>query len=1309
MMLMTAVLMATAQQQLAFPGAEGYGKYVTGGRGGKVYYVTRTDDCPDNNLVRGTLRWALRSGGNEPRTVLFNTCGTIYLTSKLKMNHPNVSILGQSAPGGGVCLAGYPLCITADNVIIRYLRFRAGDVPNVSMTGLDMENCRQVILDHCSMTWSMEECLTAYDTDSTTVQWCIIGEGLYNSKNSKGARAYATQWGGEHSTMHHSLITNSHSRSPRFNGVRSQSNPDGHDLKVESEFVNNVVFNWSNYNAIYGGENASTRSDAYNRVFMVNNYYRPGPATRQNTASRRYFVSASGGNINEVGQWYLKGNKFETDSKFAPSTTIWSTSELAKVNADNYYGFAVNNASRAMNFWSISPSESLAAKALLTTTDYKLTVSTGETADEAFAKVTAQAGASLPRYDEVDRRLLDEAAGRRDPQYAGPSLPNEPGIIDSPDDILLTEHDTFTAAGVAQTNYPYLGMRDGDRWAVDTDGDGLPDSYETEVGLNPSDGTDAARTAANGYTYLENYLNGLADGTISKSRYETSDVQAVPAAPETVTVSFALGGTAGVSGTLPAPLTVKYGAVITLPAADGTLTKDGYVMAGWAAGGNTYLPGAQLTVTEDTEFTVVFNLDPTSHTGQIDHPDDAYHMPQLADGRLYELVYMPDSAFIANTVWAEVEGGDPRFNYRTGLDPAVDDGKTEVAQHGVTVNRSTRVLCLYLTGTATLRAFVQGSNSQGGDRVVMTAMPADGSPTQQVISDNKLARNGTTVATRSEVLWLDLNPLKRYKVTFMSETDLDMQVSAVKLYPQEYVDPADADKLPLTTLVRPEAGGSVQRSPNGKRYLPGTEVQLTAVPASGYLFLNWTDAEGNVISEQTVIRHQVTAATTMTAHFQPFSDFAYIFDNPVYDAEVSTVRELLVALGVAKKQMKRYRIFLHRGTYDLGTTVMTEVPANVSLIGESMDATVVVNSPDPATLTSDNRSDATPTLYLAGNDTYLQDLTVKQAIDYGKGQITGQAQAIRARGDRQVYKRVKLLGCQDTYYINKSTIRQYLEDCFIAGDVDFIYGDGTAFLNGCTIWYNNTTGGGYITAPNTPADNPWGIVISHSTIDGPAAANGNFYLGRPWNDSPSANFIGNTFNILPAAAGWAAMTSRKVLRFHEYGSVDASGRLLDLSDRSTAACYPARGSDEPVITADQAAQYTLANVLGGADQWAPQSLTAQLPPPVPVADGNRLTWAPVAGALGYAVCQDGVVVGFTREPVYSQWQSTLAHPVTVRTANAMGGLGDESVPVFTDGIQELLCTGHEADVPLYDLQGRRMQAPRQRGVYIRQHHKLIVK
>lgn len=275
-------------QQLAFPGAQGYGRYTTGGkaidaRGTKTYHVTSLDDCTDSNLKEGTLRWALRTGDDTPRTIVFDVCGTIYLKSVLAMAHPNVSILGQTAPGKGICIAGYTLKISKSNVILRYLRFRAGDIPNKSMTSLDVENVKHIIIDHCSMTWSMEENLTMYDCDSTTVQYCILAEGLYLSKNAKGARSYATQWGGEHATMHHCLIANVNNRAPRFNGMRKHSKYRGeHDQYVDNEFINNVVFNWGKPNSVYGGENyqGANQGNSYNRVIMEGNYFKPGSNTQ---------------------------------------------------------------------------------------------------------------------------------------------------------------------------------------------------------------------------------------------------------------------------------------------------------------------------------------------------------------------------------------------------------------------------------------------------------------------------------------------------------------------------------------------------------------------------------------------------------------------------------------------------------------------------------------------------------------------------------------------------------------------------------------------------------------------------------------------------------------------------------------------------------------------------------------------------------------------------------------------------------------------------------------------------------------------
>lgn len=531
---------AAMAQTPAFPEAEGFGKYTSGGRGGRVYYVTRNDDCADNNLVEGTLRWALRTGDDTPRTILFKTCGTIYLTSQLKLAHPNVTIAGQTAPGGGICIAGYKIYVCKPNVILRHLRFRAGDLAAKSMPSLDVENTHHVVIDHCSLTWSMEECLTMYDCDSTTVQYCIIGESLYNSRNAKGARAYATQWGGEHGTMHHCLITNSNSRSPRFNGVRDNSkNPGDHDQFVDSEFFNNVIFNWGKQNALYGGECDPTINggDSYNRVYLRGNYFRPGPATQVGAKNNRYFVEASNKNKG-MGQWLLEGNCFELSSRYAPSTSVWSDAVLKKVAEDNYYGISSGDAGRTVNK-TIGTNEDFVANHLLKTQSVASGLAV-ETAAEAYQKVVRMAGASLPRYDEVDRRLLDEAAGTTDPQFCGRDAGGNPsramGIIDSPKDVQLAEHDTFqaiyegndgTKTEQTVTSWPFLGMCDGERMMKDTDGDGMPDDYETEQGLDPNNAADGAVTGADGYSNLERFLNGVASGAIDKTKYETQDVAAV--------------------------------------------------------------------------------------------------------------------------------------------------------------------------------------------------------------------------------------------------------------------------------------------------------------------------------------------------------------------------------------------------------------------------------------------------------------------------------------------------------------------------------------------------------------------------------------------------------------------------------------------------------------------------------------------------------------------------------------------------------------------------------------------------------------
>ena len=494
------------------------------------------------------MRWALTTGDDTPRTVLFQVCGTIYLRSVLKLQHPNVTIAGQTAPCGGICIAGANIYVCKPNIIIRHIRFRAGDIPTKNYPALDVENTRHVMIDHCSFTWSMEECLTLYDTDSTTVQWCIIGEGLYNSKHKKGSRAYATQWGGEHGTMCYCLISNCQNRTPRFNGVRDEADlangKHNHDAQVDNVFYNNVIFNWGKKNSLYGGENDTTKNhDAdgtplgYNRVYMLHNYFRAGPATMAANLSERYFVQGS--KAGDYGQWYLEGNMFEPDNKFNPQKPAWHADTLAKVNADNLYGYTRAYAYRAFNLDGAIANADNYAKYVMDSAQWleiseQLSVVSGQ---EAYQMVTTGAGATLPRQDEQDRRMLAEAAGTIDPQFVGTTAPANLGIIDSQEDIAFTREDYFYVNdSTVMGGYPFLDAVEGDSLALDTDGDGLPDLYETEIGLDALDPADGATISSEGYSQLELYLNGVASGAIDKRRYETvpysSQEPEAPAEPE---------------------------------------------------------------------------------------------------------------------------------------------------------------------------------------------------------------------------------------------------------------------------------------------------------------------------------------------------------------------------------------------------------------------------------------------------------------------------------------------------------------------------------------------------------------------------------------------------------------------------------------------------------------------------------------------------------------------------------------------------------------------------------------------------------
>jgi len=230
-----AILMAGSSgihaQIPAFPTAEGYGSMATGGRGGKVVEVTNLEDDAAGNTV-GSLRWALKQHTSEPLTIVFRTSGIINLVTDLKSKRTKgTTLAGQSAPGDGICIRGAKVNLGGcENLIIRHLRFRIGmkgDTAFAAGGSIGIENAKKVIIDHCTFGWSGEENMTFYDNDFTTVQWCIVHEGLYASGHAKGARSYGCQWGGETATYHHNLLAHNVSRTPRFNGSKNN------DIKVQ--------------------------------------------------------------------------------------------------------------------------------------------------------------------------------------------------------------------------------------------------------------------------------------------------------------------------------------------------------------------------------------------------------------------------------------------------------------------------------------------------------------------------------------------------------------------------------------------------------------------------------------------------------------------------------------------------------------------------------------------------------------------------------------------------------------------------------------------------------------------------------------------------------------------------------------------------------------------------------------------------------------------------------------------------------------------------------------------------------------------
>ncbi|GHV37940.1 pectate lyase [Bacteroidia bacterium] len=435
-------------QTPAFPGAEGGGMYTTGGRGGKVYYVNTLEDTLAGNkkTQEGSLRWCLKRPG--PKTILFKVAGIIHLRSKLTISD-STTIAGQSAPGDGICIADHPVRVEGDNVIVRYMRFRLGDLMGVQDDSFYGMRNKNLIIDHCSMSWGTDECSSFYDNENFTMQWCIISESLRASVHEKGSHGYGAIWGGKKASYHHNLLAHHDSRNPRMCGSRYSNQAE---LELV-DFRNNVIYNWGS-NSGYAGEGG--------RYNFVNNYYKPAPTSFNR--SRIFAPNADEGvNKQAKGVW----GTFHLNGNFVFGNQ--------KVTKNNYLGLQPNPETKDI-------------QELVSYMPFEVPFVATDDAETAYKKVLAHAGASYKR-DKTDARVINEVKKGLAPKRASHNAGTKPGLIDTQNDVGGWDVYTYDPALVI----------------VDPDIDGIPDKWMEKH----YPGKLANDLNEEGYTYLEVYLNSL--------------------------------------------------------------------------------------------------------------------------------------------------------------------------------------------------------------------------------------------------------------------------------------------------------------------------------------------------------------------------------------------------------------------------------------------------------------------------------------------------------------------------------------------------------------------------------------------------------------------------------------------------------------------------------------------------------------------------------------------------------------------------------------------------------------------------------
>lgn len=508
-----ALGLSASESTPAFPGAEGHGRYVTGGRGGEVRHVTNLNDSGP-----GSLREAL--SGTKAKIIVFDVSGYIDLRSQLNVTS-NTTIAGQTAPEGGITLRYYTLYFgNCDNVIVRFIRSRRSQVKDVN-DGADAtwgRNRKNIIIDHCSFSWSIDEVASFYDNRNFTLQWSTIAEGLANPGHSKGAHSYGGIWGGKNASFHHNFVAHIQNRAPRFNGARYAW--DGYDKAVYSstvdaervDFRNCLMYNWGNGNGCYGGPGGGY-------INMVNNYYKAGPGTKNKTRVTQVSVASDGNAAGSslkgyASRYYISGNYVAAAPN--PENYDWTgviyDSGLVSQNGERYIADAAHLYGENVSYANINGKDCVSLKLDGQIDPGEVTT---HSATDVYDKILDYCGASLYR-DDVDVRYMEETRTgtttyKGNVAYVdanGKSYPTSKtlGILD-----FINNPNGEQISGTA--GYPELPSNVRPE-GYDSDGDGMPDAWEIAQGLNPNDASDAklyTLDTRGWYTNVEVYINSLVE------------------------------------------------------------------------------------------------------------------------------------------------------------------------------------------------------------------------------------------------------------------------------------------------------------------------------------------------------------------------------------------------------------------------------------------------------------------------------------------------------------------------------------------------------------------------------------------------------------------------------------------------------------------------------------------------------------------------------------------------------------------------------------------------------------------------------